>query len=536
MSVRVAIIGLGPKGLFALERVLHHARAAGTTVRVDVFEPHPAPGAGPVYDPSQPAYLRMNFPSSRIDLWPQGSLAVPVDEQRSFSTWGHRRPQQYAARAEVGRYLADGLRRMCAAAPPGTVRVLPRRVDALARDDGRWVVDGGTERYDEVVLATGHRSPDRRRAWPHAAPLIAAVFPVEGLGAIRPGAVVAVRGFALTALDACLALTEGRGGQFATTADGRCVYARSGAEPARILPFSRTGRPMHAKPDPDLFAGDAGLDRLAREGSDRLLGLPEDLEVERDLVDVLVTAATGALRATGGAGDPGLLLRELLAAPGPDGAATTDARAELARSLLVGTGRAAPDAAWALGHTWRTLYPAIVARCGGTGLDDAQWPAFRRLAGELERISFGPPAGSVRKLLALVDAGVVDLSGVAAGTLREDRGRTVLDGARGHHRVDVVIDAVLPGPGVRVGDGGVAGSLVAAGHARLHPGRRGIEVGPDATVVGPDGPVPGLAAVGRPTEDWVIGNDTLSRTLHPQVDRWARRVATAAGDRRPVAA
>jgi hypothetical protein len=35
---------------------------------------------------------------------------------------------------------------------------------------------------------------------------------------------------------------------------------------------------------------------------------------------------------------------------------------------------------------------------------------------------------------------------------------------------------------------------------------------------------PGLAAIGRPTEDSVIGNDTLSRTLHPLADRWARRV------------
>ena len=42
---------------------------------------------------------------------------------------------------------------------------------------------------------------------------------------------------------------------------------------------------------------------------------------------------------------------------------------------------------------------------------------------------------------------------------------------------------------------------------------------------GADGAVtPGLSAIGRPTEDSVIGNDTLSRTLHPQAERWARGV------------
>jgi hypothetical protein len=34
---------------------------------------------------------------------------------------------------------------------------------------------------------------------------------------------------------------------------------------------------------------------------------------------------------------------------------------------------------------------------------------------------------------------------------------------------------------------------------------------------------PGLSALGRPTEDSVIVT-TLSRSLHPQADRWARRV------------
>jgi hypothetical protein len=56
-------------------------------------------------------------------------------------------------------------------------------------------------------------------------------------------------------------------------------------------------------------------------------------------------------------------------------------------------------------------------------------------------------------------------------------------------------------------------------------GGRGLEVTADAACVGRSGsPSPGLAAIGRPTEDSVIGNDTLNRVLHPQADSWARRV------------
>ena len=44
--LRVAIVGLGPKGLFALERLLDHLDGGPPAV-IDVYEPHRAPGAGP---------------------------------------------------------------------------------------------------------------------------------------------------------------------------------------------------------------------------------------------------------------------------------------------------------------------------------------------------------------------------------------------------------------------------------------------------------------------------------------------------------
>ena len=87
--MRIAIAGLGPKGLFALERLLDHARDLPRAARiaVDIFEPHPAPGAGPVYDPDQPAYLRMNFAAEQLDMWWPGTRAVPNARAQTFTAW-----------------------------------------------------------------------------------------------------------------------------------------------------------------------------------------------------------------------------------------------------------------------------------------------------------------------------------------------------------------------------------------------------------------------------------------------------------------
>jgi uncharacterized NAD(P)/FAD-binding protein YdhS len=572
-GLRVAIVGLGPKGLFALERLLDHAQRCDARLDLDLFEPHPVPGAGPVYDPAQPGYLRMNFAAEQLDMWCDDSACVPRAQRLSFVDWRRRAEPgmgdapsigdaangageaelgageaRYPPRAQVGRYLAEGFALLRARLPEGTSLTLrPLAVDAVRRSGPRWSVvaaDRSARDYDEVLVATGHRAS----SWPggdraHAAPVVPAVFPVArrlSREAVRPGAAVAVRGFALTFIDAALALTEGRGGAFES--DGhpyrlRYVPSPSGEEPEVIRPFSRSGRPMLAKPEPALAAGVPSLDDIALHGRDRILALPAGFSLDDDLVAIL-SSTTGAclLAATGRPPTGESLLRAAREARGWLSAATLGAAPaygrgpaiELERSLAVGVGLHPPDLQWALGQCWRGVYPALVERLGHGGLPAGAWPAFHRLAAQLERVAFGPPPQNAAKLLALIAAGRVDLTHGAGGVLTTAGGVTSLRSTRGWRPVDVVVNAVLAEPGAR-GSGGLLGQLVRDGQARIAPGQRGLEVTPDASCIARDGlQSPGLAAIGRPTEDSVIGNDTLSRSLHPHADRWARRVARRA--------
>ena len=498
--MRVGIVGCGPKGLFALERLLHHAGSVGAKLTIDVFEPHATPGAGAVYDPAQPDWLRMNLAAEHLNLWWPGDGAVPEAERRSFAQWrGPADTDPYPPRAKVGRYLAEGFTRVSRSAPPG-VRLAVHRLaaDELTRGPHGWrltATDGSVWDHDAVLVTTGH--PDIAAG---------AVFPVDrGLSPQRApaGSTVAVRGFALTFIDAALTLTEGRGGEFvAEDHPYRLRYLASGAEPAAILPFSRTGRPMLAKPDAALAASLPELEGVADHGRATILALAPGSGCA-DLAACLAATTAAALALAGGDDEP----------------ISLEPVEELRRSLNVGAGLRAPDHAWALGHAWRALYPAIVERCSGDGLPDAEWPAFLRLAARMERIAFGPPPVNAAKLLALIEANVVALGQV--------RGTPAA-------AADVMIDAVLAPPGL-AGAGSLHRRLVADGYARVRPGRRGVDVTDQATAVGPDGqPVGGLAFLGRATEDSIIGNDTLNRALHPHADRWAAGVAAEAAQREPV--
>lgn len=543
--MRLALVGCGPRGLFALERLaisLDRVESnIGVALTVDIFEPHAYPGAGPNYDPDQPDFLVMNFASRHVDPWSRPALLrdspnlVEWLEDRA-PEWAH--PDGFVPRRLVGEMLHEGFEWVVEhlEARGVAVEIIEARVGRIdPAGSGSWTVTADASShgpYDEVLVATGHgssRRDDFTESLPDRPAVVERVFPLDQLTdttRVPAGSTVAVRGFALTWIDATLVLTEGRGGRFV---DDDCTrsglrYCPSTDEVRLIVPFSRTGRPMAAKPVPGrVRAPTEALESLWDDGRARLreLAAAGAVSVDDDLLPLLGAVASRALAIAGGGGGDGdgardadeafeRLLGDRASDPHPaDG---------LLHSLDVARGRAPVDASWALGETWRHLYPALVERLGDGRLPAAEWPAFERLAREMERIAFGPPAVNVAKMLALHEAGLLTLPGE-------------LEPGEIYENAHVMVDAVLPAPGVDE-TSPVLGRLLEEGIVRHLAGTKGLETTPSAQAVSPGGePVPGLSVVGRATEGSAIGHDTLSRTLHDRLDRWAERVVGSARPR-----
>ncbi|MDO5661291.1 MAG: amino acid decarboxylase, partial [Brachybacterium sp.] len=364
---------------------------------------------------------------------------------------------------------------------------------------------------------------------------VPAVFPAaEHLSerSVPPGSRVVTRGAALTFIDAAIALTEGRGGTFTPDAErpGRLTYERSGVEPAVIQPLSRHGLLLDAKPDPGDLPAD--ITAVLEEGRGRVRGLrPTAQDTAASPADVLAEVATTAARllvvTTGADTDAAhaACVAVLIAGVEEDVPVGRGHAAEaLARSIDVADGRRPPGPAWALGRAWQQLYAQVTAALRGCDAPIEEWAGFRAAAAVLERFAFGPPLVNARKLLALIDAGLVDLSLLDAGAHLDADGLHPAPPA--DTAPDIVIDAVIAPPGL-VGTGSpLAADLLTSGLVHLRPGRRGAMVDADATAVGPDGKrTEHLALIGRPTEDDVIGHDTLNRHLHTEIPAWAARLA-----------
>ncbi|QMU71836.1 FAD/NAD(P)-binding protein [Streptacidiphilus sp. P02-A3a] len=304
----IAIVGGGPWGTYALERLaalLPHTGLADP-VHVTVFEQSGRFGAGATHSDDQVPTSYLNRVASQIAFAADESTAaasrlLPKGLRPTFAEWTRDafaltgeaqydiRPTDTPRRYLHGHALRDMFHRYAAllrAVPGVTVDLLAAEVTDLepGGDHAAFLVhhsaDGPPVRADHVLLVTGHSRnhpvPGSSTALLAAnARYIRSAYPLAdiNLDTAPPGSSVGVLGLGLTSVDLLMHLTEGRGGEFATTGGGGplddLVYRPSGREPAVIVPVSPSGmftwaRAENAKAADETGRSHAGLEHSAR--------------------------------------------------------------------------------------------------------------------------------------------------------------------------------------------------------------------------------------------------------------------------------
>lgn len=329
---RVVLVGCGPRGLSALERIMAHAAATGRRVKIDVVDPFP-PGAGHVWRTRQSPRFLMNTPS----LFPtviaaDDALSVPPIEPlrgMSFDAWrravadgsataeldaqnrealGELTAEGFPPRRLYGAYLEWVFRALVEAAPPGVELRIHRDEAVAARlltsGRHRYAVEiGGQQELlaDHVVLSLGHLDAHLSRAQKelvdaaaqHSLDYRPPTVPADGHWESLPaGDTVLVRGMGLNFHDVLAEVTEGRGGVFAPAEDGtdRLVYRPSGQEPF-IVAGSRRGTPYRAKPEIDRYYARSLDHRFLTPGTIEQLRGKGPLSFERVLLPLVVRDA-----------------------------------------------------------------------------------------------------------------------------------------------------------------------------------------------------------------------------------------------------
>ncbi len=281
-QMRMAIIGMGPRGLTVLERVLEHAQSlpASVHLRIDIYDDG-ACGEGS-HRSKQPDHLLINTVASQVTIFPPTSRAGGAGGI-SLVEWAHsagyRRhgdrfqceapdagepitQADHLPRSLLGEYLHWACQRIASMMPARISMIHHRQrvTDLIPWADAYRVVgaNGQDLPADYVFLTTGHghRQPTgedrafsefiaRCRSRNDFLSYFPTPYPIEALDQVPPAATVAIQGLGLTAHDVISALTLGRGGRYVRTPE-QTRYEPSGLEP-RMLLFSRNSLPFAAR-------------------------------------------------------------------------------------------------------------------------------------------------------------------------------------------------------------------------------------------------------------------------------------------------
>ncbi|WP_317385588.1 FAD/NAD(P)-binding protein [Tritonibacter scottomollicae] len=480
---KLAIIGLGPRGLAAAEAALEVVPG----LRICIFEPGPYPGVGPNFRPDEAPECLLNLPVRELDL------GAP-----RFADWLGGTSEAYPPRAEVGRYLTERWQRL-----QSQVEHVPATAVSAHYDRG-WIVDDRGP-FDNLLLTQGQppvtQDAQAARWSAHAAAQKLTFIDAYPTTSIRSvdwrGRVAALRGLALSALDVIALLTLGQGG----TMDGDS-YRASGREPDLIVPFSLDGMPPMPKPaNADI---DALFDPSPTERRAVISAVTRALTLSPDAAVQCLTDALAPIIARVTNTDPQPWLAAERDAPGAQ--ERDDPVSALETGLSMAEGQRAPSVGYAVGQIWRKLQQDVrgpFAACDGSCATRSALVAFEN---GLKRYSYGPPVRSARLLRALIHKALVRLTVAEDPAISLERG-----GWRLNDQIlaDAMIDCVLPGPSPDDITDPLVRGLIRAGHLKVDCGLKPV--------------TDGLSVLGRTTEGQRWATNSLVDCFGDVTAEWARK-------------
>lgn len=280
--MRIAIIGAGPRGMLALERILswNEIQPVQEKLEINIFDPYSI--GGRVWTVDQPHELIMNTAAQDITLFTDQSVVMSgvVNMGPSLAQWSANyahnylvennyseifldeikqiTPNSYTSRALYGIYIQwfydEQLKRLN---DDITVNLYSEEVTNITQQDDKFVLDLANEKLTSniVVAALGNLFNEptpleaeltefaNKNNLTYVRPNFAGEVELDNITADMT---LAIKGLGLNFYDLMARLTYGRGGKFEPLKNGELTYHPSGKEP-RIIAGSLHGLPNHSK-------------------------------------------------------------------------------------------------------------------------------------------------------------------------------------------------------------------------------------------------------------------------------------------------
>ncbi|MEP0481335.1 MAG: hypothetical protein ABJD23_14025, partial [Nonlabens sp.] len=180
---------------------------------------------------------------------------------------------------------------------------------------------------------------------------------------------------------------------------------------------------------------------------------------------------------------------------------------------------------YTIGQVWRHLQPTMYELFSHCDLNDLIMEDLIKLDESTKRYSYGPPVESILQLIALEDAGVLNLNYVANPTIDCNEKGWTLDNNKQTQHIDVMINTVLDPPRLIDIESGLIIDLISSDLLKPVTSDLGVSTNKDGTVqLDTKNNSIHLTMLGRNCKGSVMGVDAILECFGKRIEDWAHGI------------
>lgn len=487
----IAIIGIGPRGGFAFEKLIEKLiqNKAFKQIHILLFEQSQNFGNGPVYDIDQNSSNWINITERILDLPKRKTLkfnSVLIKEFPSYKEWAFNdegfdrtKLDTYPPRSKIGEYLYQ---RFDSLSKPliksGLISIINDRVEYL-----HWLKNGKLflktlndefKEIDEVLLTIGHQPTKKDKQilrWDKFASehknfkFFKEAYPTDlylNSKILKNGTNIGVRGFGLAMIDIARAIALNFGNFICTDQDTKaCKFNSASSFQNYIFPFSLDGLPPVPKPinatiDQNFKPTQQSLYQFEKIISDHKI--QEFASSSKFLLDAFSPIAAKIFN------DLPLKLKNDQTKNIENIIKKWLKESSYSHPLIISKDQT-PDKSmrdfvgmavgkfpvsldYCVGQVWRHCQPTIYSALSHNNCNDEVFSDIIRIDESTKRYSYGPPVESIQQLLALIDAGFLNINFVNNPSIQLTKNGWKLALNNKHVHIKIMIDSVIDSPKV----------------------------------------------------------------------------------------
>ncbi|WP_417443425.1 FAD/NAD(P)-binding protein [Joostella sp.] len=566
---KIAIIGVGPRGLSALESFIKHLSNQNKKAAITLFETAENPGAGEIWNIDQPNTNWLNISERDLKELPNRPKIkydnIILPEFETYHKWAcvnldTKTPDVFPARNKIGSYFKE---RFSSLAVPliavKKIELQKTKIINVSKNKNYFTLtDQSLNKYqfDEVLLTIGHQpteDSDQLKKWTHYSKeepsvlLVKDAYPIKkylNSKLISSENNIAIRGMGLSMIDILRALTIQKGGHFEiiNPSTYQSIFKSGKNTPKKIIPFSLDGKlavpkPLNInidnlfKPSEEEFkefskslievtsgnveAKDTHFfkNAIAKISSGIFIKLPSKVKTDNYSIEQIHDTIINWLTDED-------FQHPLLAKNKKDPKKTIQSYINMAINI------APMSLDYCVGQVWRHCHSVMYNAFSHAKIEEDVLYLAIALYDRMKRYSYGPPVESMQQIIALINADILVLDYINNPEIKLSSEGWILSKHEKSITARVMINSVLNSPKLLkvnspIIKGLLSDELISPFHSKL-----GIETDKNASVITEeDKKIKSLAVLGRLAKGSVLGVDSISACFGERVEKWAEETA-----------